>query len=145
MAHERLTGARASLQAASPSSAVSLAYYAILYAARAALSEEDKNAQTQRGTWKLFRESFVESEGFDRELFERAQATQRDREAADYDAQRVSDERAQEVVALAERFAAAVEELVGARSGAPRAGGRQNPLGDAAPGVRTGVLAGDAA
>jgi uncharacterized protein (UPF0332 family) len=34
--------------------AVSAAYYAMLYAARAALSERDEYARTHRGAWHLF-------------------------------------------------------------------------------------------
>ena len=59
LAHERLRASRVVLGASSRSSAVSLAYYAMLYAARAALSEEDAYAKTHVGTWGLFRETFV--------------------------------------------------------------------------------------
>jgi uncharacterized protein (UPF0332 family) len=60
MARDRARTARAALTSGSPSSATSLAYYAMLYAARAALSEEDLNARTDGGTWQLFRETFVD-------------------------------------------------------------------------------------
>ena len=39
--------------------AVSTACYAMLYAARAALSERDRHARSHAGTWGLFREEFV--------------------------------------------------------------------------------------
>src|SRR3954451_16725309 len=39
--------------------AVSTAYYAMLYAARAALSERDRHARSHAGTWGLFREEFA--------------------------------------------------------------------------------------
>ena len=53
-AQERLEAARALLERRLLGAAVSDAYHAILYAARAALSEQDKNARTHRGTWSLF-------------------------------------------------------------------------------------------
>ncbi len=111
MAREQLEAARATLAAGFPSSAASLAYYAMLYAARAALSEEEKNAKTHRGTWDLFRGTFVEPGRFDRELFDRARRAQRVREGVDYDARRAAPAEAQELVALAELVIAAVTEL----------------------------------
>lgn len=58
-AREALRGAQGALDADAPARAASAAYYAMLYAARAALSEQDANAKTHRGTWQLFKESFV--------------------------------------------------------------------------------------
>lgn len=112
-ARERVLLARAALDGGFSEGALSAAYYAMLYAARAALSEEDRYAKTHRGTWSLLRESFVETGRFDRELFEQAQRTQRVREAADYDAETVPVAEAEEVVAQAERFVSAVGELLG--------------------------------
>jgi uncharacterized protein (UPF0332 family) len=83
----------------------------MLYAARAALSEDDRYAKTHAGTWGLFRQSFVEPGRFDGELFERAHKTQPVREGADYDARIVPPEQAEAIVALAERFVAAVAEV----------------------------------
>jgi len=111
MARERLGLARTALVAGFHSGAASAAYYAMLYAARAALSEEDRYAKTHSGTWGLFRQSFVEPGRFDRELFERAHKTQPVREGADYDARIVPPEQAEAIVALAERFVAAVAEV----------------------------------
>jgi len=113
MALNRLTGARASLAAGSAPSAISAAYYAMLNAARAALSEEDLYAKTHRGTWDLFRQTFVETVRFDAELLTRVRRTQPDREAADYAAVIAATSKGEEIVALAERFIAAVRELVG--------------------------------
>jgi uncharacterized protein (UPF0332 family) len=112
MAREHIAGARI-VQPRSPSLAAALAYFAMLYAARAALSEEDKNAKTHRGTWDLFREVYVVSQRFDQALYERARDTQDVREGVDYDAERVREDRAEEIVTTAERFLAAVEELLG--------------------------------
>jgi uncharacterized protein (UPF0332 family) len=107
-----LRGARAALDASAPARAASAAYYAMLYAARAALSEEDANAKTHRGTWHLFHERHVASQRFDRDLFADAQRAQEVRELGDYSAKQPSPERASEVVELGERFVAAVERLL---------------------------------
>jgi uncharacterized protein (UPF0332 family) len=113
MAHERLRAARAALEVDLPSSSASLAYYALLYAARAALSEEEQNAKTHAGTWQLFGQTFVDSGRFDRELFAAARYAQRLREATDYDAHQVSADEARTAVDAAERFLDAVAALFG--------------------------------
>lgn len=110
-ARERLAVARAALETDALSAAVSLAYYAMLNAARAALSEEDLYAKTHSGTWLLFRQTFVESERFDAELATDAEKTQGLRLGADYEARQVSVEEAESVVELADRFVAAIEAL----------------------------------
>jgi len=110
-ARGRLAAARATLASGFPPATVSLAYYAMLYAARAALSEEDLYAKTHSGTWLLFRETFVVNRRFDAELFESAQKTLPLRLGADYDAAHVSQEQADAVVELAERFLDSVEAL----------------------------------
>ena len=112
MARERLRAARAATQAGSPTSAASLAYNAMLYAARAALSERDRYAKMHAGTWNLFAESFVDEGHFDREAFAAARKLQTTRERADYDAVAVSAEEAETSVALAERFVADVEAML---------------------------------
>ena len=107
-ARDRLGAARAALDAGFESNAASAAYYAMLYAARAALSELEKNSKTHSGTWTLFRETFVATGGFDAVLFSESHATQQLREAADYDALMVPHEEAQRIVELADRFVGAV-------------------------------------
>ena len=111
-ARERLEAARALLEHQLFGAAVSDAYYALLYAARAALSERERNAKTHRGTWSLFREEFVVSGEFDADLARAARATQAQREDVDYAAGRVADEDAVEIVGLAERFVGEVERLL---------------------------------
>lgn len=108
---ERLAVARTALQTEAPSAAVSLAYYAMLNAARAALSEEDLYAKTHSGTWHLFRETFVKSARFDTGLARRAEKTQELRLGADYEAQHVEPQDAADAVELAEEFVAAIEAL----------------------------------
>lgn len=111
-AAERLEAARALLERQLLGAAVSDAYYAILYAARAALSERDRTAKTHRGTWSLFHEEFVASGEIDAELARAARATQEPREGVDYAAARVSPEEAARIVDVAERFVAAVTALI---------------------------------
>lgn len=87
---DRLAAARASLEASFSSNAASAAYYAMLYAARAALSEEERYAKSHSGTWTLFRDTFVLAGRFDEALFSEAHGAQKLREAADYEALAVS-------------------------------------------------------
>jgi uncharacterized protein (UPF0332 family) len=111
-ARERLEAARALLERGLLGAAVSDAYYAILYAARAALSEHDQNAKTHRGTWALFHDEFVASGAFDAGLAREARATQDLREGVDYAAVRVSRDEAARIVDVAERFVTAVRALL---------------------------------
>ena len=110
-ARERLAAARASLTSGFPPAAVSLAYYAMLYAARAALSEEDRYAKTHSGTWNLFGQTFVETSRFDRALFKRAQDVLPLRLGADYDALPVDRGQDEAVVELAGRVLRAIQVL----------------------------------
>ena len=109
-AHRRLAGARRIMDV-DPGGAVSAAYYAMLYAARAALSERDLYAKTHGGTWHLFRETFVLEDQFDGALAAAAQKTQPDRERADYEAWAATDADAKAIVELAARFIVAVEAM----------------------------------
>lgn len=108
----RLHAAEAALVAGQGPSAVSAAYYAMLYAARAALSEEDRYAKTHGGTWNLFRRTLVASGRFDPELLEAAVRRQELRGAADYDARPVSVDQAAAVLADARAFVEAVGTLL---------------------------------
>jgi uncharacterized protein (UPF0332 family) len=110
-AKRRLHDARVLLDQ-DPAAALSLAYYAMLYAARAALSERDTYAKTHSGTWHLFRHEFVEAGPFDSELVSRAQDVQREREDADYEAWAAPKHEAQRVIELATSFLGAVEALL---------------------------------
>jgi uncharacterized protein (UPF0332 family)/predicted nucleotidyltransferase len=103
----------------SPSLAVSAAYYAMLYAARAGLSEEGVEARRHTGTWQRFRERFVVTGRFDATLVQRAQELQALREAIDYRAQTPDREQAAGAVGDARRFVRAVDELLGLVPPAP--------------------------
>jgi uncharacterized protein (UPF0332 family) len=111
-AHARIAAAHASLAAGFPAVTLSAAYYASLYAARAALSEEDRNAKTHRGVWSLFGEIFVATGRFDSGVYADARRAQELREAGDYDARDISDVEAREGIAAAERFVAAVDAML---------------------------------
>jgi uncharacterized protein (UPF0332 family) len=95
-----------------PSTALSAAYYAMLYGARAALSERDSSAKTHRGTWHEFRSAFVESGAIDAELAADVQKIQPEREQADYDAWSAPAGEAQRAIELAHRFLTAIEALL---------------------------------
>jgi uncharacterized protein (UPF0332 family) len=96
-----------------PSTALSAAYYAMLYAARAALSERDISAKTHKGTWHEFRGAFVECGEIDAVLTAEVQKIQPEREQADYDAWFAPAEETQHAIELAHRFLDAIETLVG--------------------------------
>jgi uncharacterized protein (UPF0332 family) len=78
-ARRRLTAASAVLDE-DPSTALSAAYYAMLYAARAALSERDVYTKTHRGLWHELRRVFVETGEFDADLVASVQKIQPERE-----------------------------------------------------------------
>ena len=107
-ARERLEAARNSIASGDFTVAVATAYYAMLYAARAALSERDLNAKTHGGTWSLFRENFVLPGLVDGELTARARVAEQLRYDADYDAADISRDVAEAVLADADRFVTAV-------------------------------------
>lgn len=115
---EFLAAARRRLAAATavvdrdPSTALSAAYYAILYAVRAALSERDIYTRTNRGAWHEFHAAFVERQMFDAALAAEAHRIQPEREQADYDAWDVPPEEARRVIDVATGFLAAVEEML---------------------------------
>jgi uncharacterized protein (UPF0332 family) len=111
-ARDRLRAARAVLEAGFPAPAASEAYYAALYAARAALSERDRYAKTHAGTWTLFFELFVSTGRFDPEVFSAARRTQEAREQSDYEAATIPPERAQEILDAAQQFVDSVAAMV---------------------------------
>ncbi len=113
-ARERLDAARRNLEGGLPFVALGLAYYAMLYAARAALSEEDLYAKTHSGSWTLFSDTFVRSSRFPADLVSPVQGIRERREGADYEAQNPTSEQAESDLRAAERFVAAVATLIGA-------------------------------
>jgi uncharacterized protein (UPF0332 family) len=110
-AREGLASAQLLLDGGHAATTVSTAYYAMLYAARAALSEAERHARSHAGTWGLVREQFVLTGNFDESLWKAAQRAQARREASDYGAAVFDREEARELVATARRFVEAVERL----------------------------------
>jgi uncharacterized protein (UPF0332 family) len=111
-ARDRAVSARELLAAGHLEVAVSAAYYAMLYAARAALSERDEYARTHGGTWHLFHERYVTTGAFDQHLHALAQRAQAARERGDYEAITPDRDEAERLVAGAAEYVAAVEELL---------------------------------
>lgn len=113
-ARDRVELARKAFASGHREGAVSTAYYAMLYAARAALSESEEHARTHRGTWNLFRERYVVTDVFDDALYRLSQHAQTAREGADYEAATPSEEEARRYVEGAAEFLAGVEQMLSA-------------------------------
>ena len=111
-ARERLEDATKNLEHRSYAVAVGAAYYAMLYGARAALSERDQYAKTHRGTWNLLRQTLVADGSLAAEHVTEAERLARLREAADYDALVVERDQAVWAIDSATRFLAALDELL---------------------------------
>lgn len=110
-ARRRLAAARTVLND-DPSTALSAAYYSMLYAARAALSERDIGVKTHRGVWHELRRTFVATGELNADLAAAVQKIQPAREQADYDAWFAPAEDASGAIDLAQRFLAAIETLL---------------------------------
>lgn len=113
-ARDRARLAQEALAAGHREGAVSAAYYAMLYAARAALSEHDEYARRHGGTWHLFHARFVASGAFDQHLHALAQQAQEAREQGDYEAIAPDPEDARRYVDGAAEFVVAVERMLAA-------------------------------
>jgi uncharacterized protein (UPF0332 family) len=111
-ARDRAATAREILAAGHLEAAVSTAYYAMLYAARAALSERDEYARTHSGTWHLFHERYVTTGAFDQHLHAMAHGAQRTREEGDYEAITPDRDEAERLVAGAADYIAAIEGML---------------------------------
>lgn len=111
-ARKWLASAGALLDQGFSESASADSYYAVLYAARAALSEADRYAKTHGGVWDLFFRLFVDSGGFERRLYADARQIERVRLDAHYEAREVPAEKASEVLETATSFVAAVEQML---------------------------------
>jgi uncharacterized protein (UPF0332 family) len=111
-ARARLAAAKKNLDLREYAIVVGAAYYAMLYGARAALSEHDLHAKTHSGTWHLLRQTFRGEETFPLELVKEAEELGELREAADYEALVVDEDQAKQAVDTAERFLSALDELL---------------------------------
>lgn len=110
-ARRKLEAARVVFDAGLPQDAAAAAYYAMLNAARAALSEEDLYAKTHRGVWALFSDTFIRTGRLDAALPTRAEEARKAREEADYGVGGADAREAETIIAHAEEFVAAVEAL----------------------------------
>ena len=111
-ARDRAAIAREVLATGHLEGAVSAAYYAMLYAARAALSEDDAHARTHRRTWHLFHERYAATDVFDQHLHALAQRAQDAREKGDHEAVTPDRDEADAIVSSAADFIAAVERML---------------------------------
>jgi uncharacterized protein (UPF0332 family) len=111
-ARQRLADAEKILSLVHPAVVVTTAYYAMLNAARGALSERGEYAKTHSGTWTQFSAAFVAPGEFDRQLSALARRAQEARQRGDYEAAPASAAEASEFVEGAARFIAAVEDLL---------------------------------
>jgi uncharacterized protein (UPF0332 family) len=112
-ARDRLADAQIILKTAHPAVVVSAAYYGMLYAARAALSERGEYAKTHSGTWTLFSQIFVAPGDFDQSLSALARRAKDACEQGDYEAAPPTAKEAAEYVNGAAEFIAAIEQLLG--------------------------------
>ncbi|MDQ3933380.1 MAG: HEPN domain-containing protein [Actinomycetota bacterium] len=98
-----------------PASLVSLSYFAIVEAVRTALSEEDVSPRTHSGMWHEFHSRYVRTGRFDPALHTAGHRLEKLRNKADYgEPGAISDEKARAAFDTAERFVAAVREMLGA-------------------------------
>jgi len=111
-ARDRLADAQAILETAHPAVVVSAAYYGMLYAARAALSERGEFAKTHSGTWTLFSQVFVAPGEFDQSLSALARRAKDAREQGDYEAAPPTAEEAAEYVDGTVKFIAEIDRIL---------------------------------
>ena len=106
-----LAAARVLLEAKLPENSAAEAYQAMFSAARAALSELDREARTHQGTWTLFDQLFVRHDLFEGRLRDAARSAEELRYDSDYRLGGASQEEAKRVLDDAEEFAAAVRAM----------------------------------
>jgi uncharacterized protein (UPF0332 family) len=106
-----LAAARVLLDAKLPENSAAEAYQAMFSAARAALSERDREAKTHRGTWSLFEDLFVRPGVFEDRLRTAARNAEELRYDSDYRLGGASQEDAKRVLADAEEFVGAVRTM----------------------------------
>jgi uncharacterized protein (UPF0332 family) len=112
-ARERLSDAQKIVGLVHSAVTVNTAYYAMLNAAQAMLSERGEHAKTHSGIWTLFSATFVATGEFDQALSALARQAKEAREKGDYAADPPSPEEADELVGAAAAFLAAIESMLG--------------------------------
>lgn len=104
-AHEKLKVATSLFVTGFYSDAVSRAYYAMFYAARALLSEKNRYPKTHRGVISQFGLKFVKEGEFEKEIFDLFARAQEDREEADYGLlSEIEEEEAKKIIEGADKF-----------------------------------------
>jgi uncharacterized protein (UPF0332 family) len=106
-----LAAARVLLTAEIPENSAAEAYHAMFSAARAALSELDREARSHHGTWSLFDQLFVQQGLFDDRLRDAARNAEELRYESDYRLGGASQDEAKRVLADAEEFVAAIRAM----------------------------------
>ena len=106
-----MAAARVLLETKLPENSAAEAYQAMFSAARAALSERDREARTHHGTWTLFDQLFVRHDLFEGRLRDAARNAEELRYDSDYRVGGASQEEAKLVLADAEEFVAAVRAM----------------------------------
>jgi uncharacterized protein (UPF0332 family) len=110
-AYEKLEVAKSLLENGFYSDAVSRAYYAMFYAARALLSEQNIYPKTHHGVISQFGLKFVKEGKFEKEIFDLFARAQEDREEADYGLlAEIEEEEAKKILEGAEQFLKACRE-----------------------------------
>jgi uncharacterized protein (UPF0332 family) len=115
-ARDRVALARIAFASGHLEGTVSAAYYAMLYAARAALSERDEYARSHSGPWHLFHDRYVTTGAFDQHLHALAQRAQKTRQEGDYEAVTPDHAEAEGFVNGAADFIVAVERMLDAQA-----------------------------
>jgi predicted nucleotidyltransferase/uncharacterized protein (UPF0332 family) len=113
-ARYQLEGARTLVNSTTPALAAAEAYFAVLNAARAALSERDLFARSHDGTWDLTYKELVLPGLLPRDFHRWAKRLQGKREEVHYKCMRLTPAEAADAYAAAERFVRGVEKLLGA-------------------------------
>jgi uncharacterized protein (UPF0332 family) len=111
-AYKKLEVAKSLFKQGFYSDAVSRAYYAMFYAARALLSEKDIYPKTHRGVIAQFGLKFVKEGKFEKEIFDLFARAQEDREEADYGLlSEIEKEEAKKIIEGAEEFLKECEKM----------------------------------
>jgi uncharacterized protein (UPF0332 family)/predicted nucleotidyltransferase len=113
-ARYQLEGAKTLLSSTTPALAAAEGYFAVLNAARAALSERDLFARTHDGTWELAYRELVLPGLLPRDFHRWAKRLQGKREDVHYKCMRLTPAEAAEAYAAAESFVRGAEKLLDA-------------------------------
>lgn len=106
-----LRAARVLRDAGIPENAAAEAYRAMFCAARAALSEVDREARTHKGVWVMFDQHFIRTDLFDAGLRDAARRAQELREDSDYREAGATAREAAGAIESADRFVTAVRTM----------------------------------